>query len=69
LSYEEPTNEQLANFAIVVTLGASGMVNPTVRRQAADMIEASPTMRAIWLERHRQFQEKADQLGEELGSE
>lgn len=66
-SSEEPTNEQLANFACVIVEGPgfSKFVQKTVVR----MFEETPLLRERWLEYHADFQKKANELGDALAQE
>ena len=56
-----PSNLQLANFAAVRCFGPGA--TDLERRVAFDLIEASPVMRAAWLERHSEFQAELRRLG------
>ena len=57
--YEEPTHEQLVNFACVMISGR--MLSGTEREVVEDFLRV-PTAREAWLARHRKMQESADAL-------
>lgn len=61
---EIPTNEQLANFACVLISGPG--FGTLQSRAVQQMFETLPELRERWLEYHAEFQQKANELGEEL---
>jgi hypothetical protein len=64
MTWTEPTNEQLANFACVMISGpGAGAIE---RETVKDMFDNSPTLRESWLGYHQEFQRKADELDKEL---
>jgi hypothetical protein len=59
---EEPTTQQLANFACVMTYG---MIIPSYRDLIEAMLNDSPVMRDQWLRNHADFQERVGEIAKE----
>lgn len=64
--YTSPTDEQLANFVaceVNAAAAADGFAARLDPMMAGLMLMASPMARRGWLQRHREFQEAARNLG------
>ncbi len=59
-----PTTEQLANFACVLVSGPG--YSASIRDLVKSMFENNPKLRERWLEHHREFQRKSNELAEEI---
>jgi hypothetical protein len=59
---DEPTTQQLANFACVMTYG---MIVPSYRDLIEAMLIESPVMRDQWIRNHADFQERLDNIAQE----
>jgi len=59
---EEPTTEQLANFACVMT---HGQIIPSYRDLIEAMLNGSPVLRDHWIGYHADFQERLKNIAQE----
>lgn len=59
---DEPTTQQLANFACVMTYGT---IVPSYRDLIEAMLNDSPVMRDQWVRNHADFQERLDNIAQE----
>lgn len=57
-NYTTPTDTQLVNFAAVLVYGPGAPQH--VKDQIAYMCNLLPGIKAMWLQRHREFQDAAD---------
>jgi len=62
MAESEPTNQQLANFACVMTYGS---IIPSYRNLIEAMLDESSIMRDQWLRNHAEFQERLDNIAQE----
>ncbi len=58
--YTPPTDEQLGNFVRALLVGEAKRRNigPINEEFAVRMVLNNPTLKAIWLERHRELSER-----------
>lgn len=59
---EEPTTQQLANFACVMTYGS---IIPSYRDLIEAMLNESPVLRDQWLHNHADLQERLGEIAKE----